>query len=225
MTTETIPIETARRTASYPDAPPRDDMQKLLYLDNRSTIATLTKRFGNPDATLAVTRAPLGSSLSEPGDARIPDLMAAFNCDKAQAIKDNGYCVANRPHASQFALEIAPHAGGIVDFAEKRADYERYGVAKYWRFDPTGEGYHDEALTGDRLVGGSYEPVSIYWFAARRTRGYSRALGLYACWEWKRPLFYDPIEGRHLRSYSEHADERRQAEIHQLIRLAPLPEF
>ncbi len=202
MTAKTIsPVEPAIRDAFYPDAPPRDDMQNSFYLHDHSTIAALMLHFGNRDVTLAVSRALLGPSLSVLEDTRIPDLMVAFNCDRAQAIKDNGYCLANQPHAPQFVLEIAPSAGGIVDFAEKRADYERYGVGEYWRFDPDAGDYL--ALAGDRLTEGRYEPISIDWFDARRGRGYSRALGLYVCCEREQLLFYARWQGRYLRTLAE----------------------
>ena len=218
MTTQAILVEPARRHAPYPDAPPRDDMQNSIYLHERSVIATLIKRFGNRDATLAVSRALLGPSLSEPEDTRIPDLMVALNCDRAQAIKDNGYCLANQPHPPQFVLEIAPPAGGIVDFAEKRADYERYGVAEYWRLDPAAACQND-SLTGERLVGGRYAPIAINWLDAEHGRGYSDALGLFVCWERDALRFSDPRAGRYLRTLDEsearadaEADARRQAE-------------
>ncbi len=199
----------ALRDPHYPDAPPRDDMQKLLYLDNHSIIAALIKRFGDPDTTFVGTRAHLGSSLSEPEDARIPDLMVAFNCDVARVWEDNGYCVANQPHAPQFVLEIAPPAGGILDFAEKRADYERYGVAEYWRLDPATGACQDDSLVGERLVGGRYEPIAINWLGAEHGRGYSEALGLYVCWERDELRFSAPRAGRYLRTLSEEAAERR----------------
>ena len=207
MTAKTIsPVEPAIRDAFYPDAPPCDDMQNSFYLHDHSTIAALMLHFGNRDVTLAVSRALLGPSLSVLEDTRIPDLMVAFNCDRAQAIKDNGYCLANQPHAPQFVLEIALRGGGIVDFAEKRADYECYGVGEYWRFDPAAGDYL--ALAGDRLTDGRYQPISIDWFDARRGRGYSRALGLYVFWERERLLFYARPQGRYLRTLAE----RRMAE-------------
>ena len=185
-------------------------MQNSIYLHERSVIATLINRFGGPGATLAVSRALMGPSLSEPEDTRIPDLMVAFNCDRAQAIKDNGYCLANQPHPPQFVLEIAPPAGGIVDFAEKRADYARYGVAEYWRLDPAAA---CQALAGDRLISGRYAPIAINWLDAEHGRGYSEALGLFVCWERDELRFSDPREGgRYLRSLAEEAAERRQAE-------------
>ena len=52
MTTQAILIEPAPRAAPYPDAPPRDDMQNLIYLEKRSIVEALTYHFGNSDATL-----------------------------------------------------------------------------------------------------------------------------------------------------------------------------
>ena len=209
MNTGATPVELAARDAFYPDAPPRDDVQNSIYLHERAVIATLINRFGDPGATLAVSRALLGPSLIKPEDTRIPDLMVAFNCDRAQAIKDNGYCLANQPHPPQFVLEIAPPAGGILDFAEKRADYARYGVAEYWRFDPAAGACQDDSLAGERLVGGRYAPIAINWLDAEHGRGYSEALGLFVCWERDELRFSDPRAGRYLRTLSEEAAERR----------------
>ena len=208
MTTQTILVEPARRADPYPDAPPRDDMQNLIYLEKRSIVEALIYRFGNPDTTL-IGEIRLGPSLSEPGDTRVPDLMVAFDCDVAQAEEDNGYCLASQPHPPQFVLEVASKTTGIVDYTEKRSDYARYGVGEYWRFDPTGGAYHDRSLAGDRLVGGRYERIAIAWRDDEHGRGYSPALGLYVCWEEGELLFYDPIEGRHIRRFAESEDERR----------------
>ena len=210
MTTEAISlVETAGRDAPYPDAPPRDDMQNLFYLHERSAIEALKDHFGNPDSTLVWTEARLGPSLSAPDDTRVPDLMVAFNCDVARARRDNGYSLARHPHPPEFVLEVASRTTGIVDYTEKRADYERYGVGEYWRFDPTGGDYHDDALAGDILVDGRYRRIPIEWADAAHGRGYSAALGLYVCWDDGELRFYDPLEGRHLRTLAEERAERR----------------
>ncbi len=209
MTTQATLIKPARRDAApYPDAPPRDDMQNLIYLEKRSIVEALSYRFGNPDTTL-IGEVRLGPSLSEPGDTRVPDLMVAFNCDVAQAEEDNGYSLENQPHPPQFALEVASKTTGIVDYTEKRVDYARYGVGEYWRFDPTGGEYHDRSLAGDKLVDGRYERIAIEWRDAEHGRGYSAALGLFVCWEREQLRFYDPAQGRYLRTLSEEAAERR----------------
>ena len=210
MTTEAITlVETAERDAPYPDAPPRDDMQNLIYIHWRSTVEALKDHFGNPDSTLVGNEARLGPSLSQPDDTRVPDLMVAFNCDVSRARQDNGYSLANQPHPPEFVLEVASRTTGIVDYTEKRADYARYGVAEYWRFDPTGGAYHDHALAADILVDGRYRRIPIAWTDATHGRGYSAALGLYVCWDEGELRFYDPLTGTYLRTLAEERAERR----------------
>ena len=210
MTTQATLIKPARKYDPYPDPPHRDDMQNLIYLDWRATVAALRERFGNHDNTL-IGEVRLGPSLSVPRDTRIPDLMVAFNCDVAQAREDNGYSLENQPHPPQFVLEVASSSTGIVDYTEKRVDYARYGVGEYWRFDPTRGEYHDEALAGDRLVDGRYVPIAIDWRDADHGRGYSAALGLYVCWEREELRFYDPVLRRYLRTLTE-SEARGDAE-------------
>ena len=210
MTTETISlVETAGQDTPYPDAPPRDDMQNLFYLHERSAIEALKDHFGSPDSTLVWTEARLGPSLSVPDDTRVPDLMVAFNCDVARARQDNGYSLARHPRPPEFVLEVASRTTGIVDYTEKRADYARYGVAEYWRFDPTGGAYHDEALAADILVDGRYRRIPIAWSDAAHGRAYSPALGLYVCWDDGELRFYDPLTGTYLRTLAEERTERQ----------------
>ena len=208
MTTEAVLVEVAGRGDPYPDAPPRDDMQNLIYIHWRSTVEALREHFGNPDATFVGNEARLGPSLSEQRDTRVPDLMVAFECDVARAREDNGYCLESQPQPPEFALEVASRTTGIVDYTEKRADYARFGVGEYWRFDPTGGDYHDAALAGDRLVEGRYARIPIEWDDDGHGRGYSEALGLYVCWEDEELRFYDPVEGRYLQTLAEERAER-----------------
>ena len=210
MTTQaTILVETAAPDAPYPDAPPRDDMQNLFYLHERSVIEALKDHFGNPDSTLVWTEARLGPSLSQPDDTRVPDLMVAFNCDVSRARRDNGYSLARHPRPPEFVLEVASRTTGIVDYTAKRADYARYGVAEYWRFDPTGGAYHDHALAADILVDGRYQRIPIQWSDPTHGRAYSPALGLHVCWDAGELRFYDPLTGAYLRTLAEERAERR----------------
>ena len=216
MTTKTISntislVEPASRHAPYPDAPQRDDMQNSIYLYEIGTTATLRRHFGNPDSTLVRNEARLGPSLSLPKDTRVPDLMVAFDCHVARVQEDNGYSLERQPHPPEFVLEVASRTTGFVDYTEKRVDYARYGVGEYWRFDPTRGEYHDDALAGDRLVGGVYEPIAIAWTDAEHGSGYSDALGLYVCWEREVLRFYDPVQRRYLRTMDE-SEDRGDAE-------------
>ena len=104
-------------------------------------------------------------------------------------------------------LEVASRSTGRADYTDKRADYERYGISEYWRFDPSGGEYHDAALAGDRLVDGRYEPIAIETLQEGMLRGYSDALGLYVCWEDGRLRFFDPGTESYLRSHDEERAE------------------
>ena len=211
MTTQAILVEPALMDAPYPDAPTRDDMQNSIYLYEIGTTATLRRHFGNPDSTLVRNEARLGPSLSLPKDTRVPDLMVAFDCRVARVQEDNGYSLERQPHPPEFVLEVASRTTGFVDYTAKRVDYARYGVAEYWRFDPTRGEYHDDALAGDRLVEGRYAPIAIDWRDADHGRGYSAALGLYVCWEREQLRFYDPAARRYLRTMDE-SEDRGDAE-------------
>ena len=70
MTTEAVLVEVAGRGAPYPDAPPRDDMQNLIYIHWRSTVEALREHFGSPDTTFVGNEARLGPSLSAQEDTR-----------------------------------------------------------------------------------------------------------------------------------------------------------
>ena len=71
-------------------------------------------------------------------------------------------------------------------------------------------------LSGDRLVGGQYEPVPIEEWAQGGYRGYSEALRLYVCWEEAgedaRLEWYDPVEGVYLPGYDAVMEARDAAD-------------
>ena len=82
-----------------------------------------------------------------------------------------------------------------------------------------------EALAGDRLVEGQYQPIEIEWSDESHCRGYSEALGLYLCWENGELRFYDPEIQRYIRTHYEEAAraDRAEAELRRLReRLAAL---
>ena len=123
-----------------------------------------------------------------------------------------GYAIDRQGKAPDFALEVASPTTGRVAYTDKRLDYERFGIAEYWRFDPSGDEYHDAALAGDSLVEGKYEPIAIDTLQEGMLRGYSEALGLYVCWEDGRLRFFDPVTESYLRSHEE--DVTRAEEEH-----------
>ena len=198
--------------AQFPEFPPRYDMQNIDILHEIGYVATLKRHFGMRDTTLVYGELPIGTALSIRLGLRIPDLIIAFDCDPQRAIERQGYDIDEQGKPPDFVMEIASKTTGRVDYTEKRVDYERYGIPEYWRFDATGDDYHDAALAGDRLMDGRYEPIDIerdgdsyYW-------GYSDTLGLYVCWDAGKLRWYDPRTDSYLLTSDEEADRADRAE-------------
>ncbi len=210
MTSKTITLTTsAGKAERFPEFPPRDDMRNWLYLYDPALLTALAIFFSNlPDTTVA-SEVPVGPTLDNWEDLRIPDLIVAHGCDLELLKEQRGYAIDRQGKPPVFVLEVASVTTGIIDYTKKRRDYERYGIPEYWRFDPTGGRYHDEALAGDHLMGGRYHRIEIEWIDENCCRGYSEALGLYVCWEHERLRFYDPISESNLHTHEEEAAARR----------------
>lgn len=221
------PIQEFGRLPQFPDFPPRYDMQPFLHLHQHAIQSALDchfKRAANP--AVVGSQIPVSASLSARGDIRIPNLMVAFGIDCDLMIRQWGYEIERQGKAPDFALELAPpeprppgaafemppHPNGLVNFAEHRLDYERYGTLEYWQLDPGGVQLHDAALAGDRMLDGRYVPIAITSMEDGALWGYSEALELYICWEDRVLRFYDPMIGEYLRTHSEVVAENRMAE-------------
>ena len=201
--------KTAGKRATFPEFPPRNDMQNFRYIHTKAITPALAAHFGSPETTLVASEYPLGPNVSAQEGIRIPDLMVAFECDVALVEEVHGYSIDAHPKAPEFVLEVASRTTGVIDYTAKRRDYARFGVREYWRFDGSGGRFHDAALAGDKLVApGLYESIPVEWLDANRCRGYSDALGLYLCWENQTLRFYDPDTGRYLRTYEDSESER-----------------
>ena len=197
----------------FPEFPPRDDMQNSSHLHLRSVITTLTIHYNRIEKRAFVhSEVPVAPSLSPWGSHRIPDLIVSFDDDIENIYDLGGYAIDRQGKPPEFVFEVASRTTGVTDYTAKRADYERYGIPEYWRFDDTGGRYHDVALAGDILIEGEYRPIEIEWLDDTRCRGYSEALGLYVCWEDGLLRFYDPISQSYLRTHDEEAEARRTAE-------------
>ena len=107
---------------------------------------------------------------------------------------------------------MASRTTGETDYTDKRLDYERCGIAEYWRFDASGGEYHDAALAGDRLADGEYEPIEVEGLDERRCRGYSEVLGLYVCWEDGELRWFDPVAETYLRTFTEEIERAGRAQ-------------
>ena len=213
MTSKTT-ILTQERDAleRFPEYPPRDDMQNWLYLYDTSIITSLAIHYADEPNVTVASEVPVGPGLPVRQGVRIPDLLMVRGGNRELLEQQGGYAIDRQGKAPDFVLEVASPTTGRSDYTVKRADYERFGVGEYWRFDPSGGEYHDVALAGDRLVDGAYEPIAIEMREDGLLRGYSEALGLYVCWENGMLRFLDPETESYIRSHAEDAARAEGAE-------------
>ena len=193
---------------TFPDFPPRDDMQNSLYLYEPAHQAALSRHFGNPGATVILSEIPVKWRANQRNDEllRIPDLLIAFNVDRAIAVRQRGYAIRSQGKPPDFVLEVASPTTGVQDYQQKRTDYATFGIPEYWRFDPTGGEFHNAPLAGDRLVNGVYQPVRIHRTGPDHLWGHSQVLNLSLCWEQGQLRWWDPVAERYLRTHDEEAN-------------------
>ena len=215
MTSKTS-ILTGSGRETFPDFPPRDDMQNWLYLYDTSIVTALALHLADFPEAVVASEVPVGPTVSNRNDVRIPDLLVALQCNRGLLEEQRGYSIESQGGAPDLVLEVASPTTGRNDYTDKRLKYEGYGVTEYWRFDPSGGTYYDAALAGDRLVEGRYSPIEIEHLAEGRWRGYSDTLRLYVCWEERFLKFYDPEAESYLRSHQEAED--RVAELEEELR-------
>ena len=203
MTSKTITL-TGSETETFPDFPPRDDMQNWLYLYDTTIVSSLAIYFRDIPHTVVASEVPVGPTMSNRDDVRVPDLLVAFECDRELLKDQRGYSIESQGGPPDFVLEVASPSTGRQDYTDKRMDYERYGIAEYWRFDPSGGDYHGAALAGDRLTEqGTYEPTEVERLGDSIWQGYSEVLGLRLCWEDGTLRLYDVEAGDYLHSHEE----------------------
>ena len=140
------------------------------------------------------------------------DCVVAFAVDPEAIIARNGYIISEVGKPPEFVLEVVSESTSRQDYIRKRALYAEYGVAEYWCFDRTGGQYHDRPLSGETLVNGQYEPLSLNTGADSVIRGYSRVLGLELYWDTGQLRFRDPAAAGHYLPDLKDALAQRDAE-------------
>ena len=212
MTSKLPQTANAQKIERFPDFPPRDDMQNVIYLHRPSHVAALTAHFGSPGSTLVLGEIPVNWRPSQQLDQRIPDLLIAFNIDPDTAIAQGGYAILDQGKPPDFVLEVASPTTGRNDYTAKRREYAAFGITEYWRFDSSGGRYHDVPLAGDILVGNAYRPVEIIRGDETHLWGRSAVLELSLCWEEGQLRWWDPAARRYLPTYQENLDALTAAE-------------
>ena len=207
---------------TFPELPPRDDMQNPIYLHDPAHQAALRRHFGNTDRTIVLGETPVGWEPGQPSGLLKPDLLIAFNIDRPAIIVRKGFGIDEIGKPPEFVLEVASLHTAQNDYTRKRTGYANYGVPEYWRFDPSGGDMYPTGLEGDRLQGGRrirgrivgarYQPITVHRVDADRWWGHSDVLNLDLCWEYGQLRWFDPSAGRYLLTYDEQEEGRLAAE-------------
>ena len=196
----------------FPEAP-AEEMTAFDYVNFPAYPAALADHFGDPDTTIITSE--IAAALiptREYEGVRYPDLLIAFDVNPSARVTRRGYLIPEQGKPPDFVLEVASETTGRIDETVKRDDYAAMGVPEYWRFDPSGGLWHHTSLAGDRLVDGSYSPITIHRTSEVSLWGHSEALGLSLCWEEGILRFWDPISRTYLTTYEEERAARREAE-------------
>lgn len=204
---------TTRQTAAthrpvakeFPEQLPRREMRNSVYLDLPGYQTGLHLHFGADDTTLVISEAALGWNLSQSEGVFYPDLMIAFNVDRAAVIRAQGIAIDDVGKPPEFVMEIASKRTAARNYGIKRTGYARYGVLEYWRFDPTSEKRYPEPLAGDRLVGSEYQSIAVEQSGEAFYWGHSDILNLDICWDRGQLRWYDPVAQAYILT---HGDER-----------------
>ena len=196
------PATNSRSRSRFPEFRPRVDMQNSLYLNDPGHIPALRTHFGFPDTTIVLGEVPVGwNATGERRGLRIPDLLIAFNIERAAVIEVMGYSINEHGKPPDFVLEIASPTTARRDEIEKPGDYADFGVPEYWRFDHEWGRSYAVGLAGDSLDNGVYQPITIHQSGASMYWGRSAVLNLDVCWEHGELRFYDPAAQRYLDTY------------------------
>ena len=196
----------------FPERPPRNNMQNSLSLDYPGFQTALFQHFGASESILVISEAALGWNLRQRRGILYPDLMIAFNVDRAAALRVQGIAIDDVGKPPDFVLEIASVSTARNDYVDKRDGYAAFGVPEYWRFDPTGGNRYPESLAGDRLVEGEYHPIPIERTGEELYRGHSAALNLDICWEHGQLRWYDPVNQSYILTHNDEREGRLAAE-------------
>lgn len=205
-------------------------MTSFKHLAFTGIVRDLFMHFGEPEDAVFMGERYLVERLDlPPSERRIPDLLIAFNANVALMERQNGYVIADQGKSPDFILEVGSPSTRREDVGRKRDDYARMGVLEYWRFDEE-DSPNVVKLAGDRLVGGSYEPMPISALSEGAMEGCSQILNLCLRWEQGKLRWYDPANARYVltaedyalaaRDYAERADqaEARARELEEQLR-------
>lgn len=187
-----------------PDPEREPDIEQFRGIVNAA--ATLMSYFVHRDDVLISGEGFIRYEATNNAERFAPDCVVAFGINPEGIIARNGYVISEVGKPPDFVLEVASRSTG------RREGYAGYGVQEYWRFDHTGERFHDAPLAGDTLVNGKYERIDIKEEDDGLLWGNSPALGLDLCWDDGELRFRNSATGEDLPTPEELQAERDAAE-------------
>lgn len=213
MATSKVPM--SQPTFRLPDPPDIPD-EKATAFDQLSITGNayyLIQHLGNLETTIVgadlyITPVPSGE-LADMTEVPYPDLMVAFNVDRAAYRARNGYIISEQGKPPDFVIEIGSPSTGRRDTIDKRVIYAELGIPEYWRFDEAGQ-YHRTRLAGDRLVDGRYEPIQIDELPDGSLQGHSAILNVNLRWTSGQLGWHDPSTGEHVLTMESEREARLQ---------------
>ena len=168
------------------------------------TVHTLRQRYRDRNDVYVAGNMLMYYRMNDNGVRVAPDVFVVFGIPDYP--RDSYIIWRESGKAPDFVLEVASPSTYVRDMTEKRAIYAAFGVAEYWRFDPTGEMF-DPPLEGDRLANGAYQPIPTATDASGILRGYSAILELEICVRPELELkLYDPATAAWLRNLNDAED-------------------
>ncbi len=149
----------------------------------QQAIYILEDRYRNRYRVFIGWETPVRFNPADLRNAVVPDIVFTENVDPEpiRTLPNISYIIWEVGKPPDFALELASPSTYENDVLEKPGVCERIGIPEYWMFDPTGGDLYCQALTGRRLVNGSYEMIRLFDNEDGLVSGYSEALGLNLC--------------------------------------------
>ena len=220
MTTATSPA-VKRWYDLVPEPEPVEDgmLQNPIIED----IASILRVHFKPRADSVLVSGPtfILYDINDPNARIAPDCYVVFDVDAKTIAGHNSYRIWQWGKPPDFVLEVASDSTALRDVTEKREIYARIGALEYWRFDPSGGLHYGDALAGDRLVGGAYEPYEVRVNEDEDLWAHSDALNLDFYWRGERFWVMDSATGEWLNFLeAELAAHEVTRQTHEVIRQA-----
>ena len=113
--------KTERDFEPFPEHPPRDDMQNWIHLNRDGKGAALVTHIGDRETTTTGSEVPVGPTLANRRDHRIPDFMVSKNSKPWLIEQDGGYAIDRQGKRKLYAYSDRGYSRAAGGVRESRA--------------------------------------------------------------------------------------------------------